>query len=331
MSSVKLPNEIKTLVAPTQERHAYSDSDSEGGRGLSSTSDEEFDRNHHAGEANHISFSIVATNTHKMQESGEALHRQNLPVEAPRTATSSFLIRDILGDVKRTECLNNDTSNHISTPDSRTNSNNNDGLHANRQNMMLSPELNDPDIHDVNDTNCHKRLLPEDDDDDDDISEHEKDNEISSSRDSPSSRAKKPRKARTAFTDHQLNTLERSFERQKYLSVQERMDLAASLNLTDTQVKTWYQNRRTKWKRQMQVGFEFLETGSFNPLHSILPRPSPYFYHPNQAIINGMDSLYNIHGQRPVFPRVFLHGIQHHLNHLPVTPRPLHPGQSLPH
>lgn len=72
----------------------------------------------------------------------------------------------------------------------------------------------------------------------------EGDREISSSRDSPPMRTKKPRKARTAFTDHQLNQLERSFERQKYLSVQDRMDLAAALNLTDTQVKTWYQNRR---------------------------------------------------------------------------------------
>ncbi|RVE43264.1 hypothetical protein evm_012094, partial [Chilo suppressalis] len=56
--------------------------------------------------------------------------------------------------------------------------------------------------------------------------------------------AKKQRKARTAFTDHQLQTLEKSFERQKYLSVQDRMELAAKLGLTDTQVKTWYQNRR---------------------------------------------------------------------------------------
>ena len=40
---------------------------------------------------------------------------------------------------------------------------------------------------------------------------------------------KKPRKARTAFTDQQLNCLEKSFERQKYLSVQDRMELAARL------------------------------------------------------------------------------------------------------
>jgi len=65
-----------------------------------------------------------------------------------------------------------------------------------------------------------------------------------SSQPSPSSCSRKQRKARTAFTDHQLQTLEKSFERQKYLSVQDRLELAAKLSLTDTQVKTWYQNRR---------------------------------------------------------------------------------------
>ena len=55
---------------------------------------------------------------------------------------------------------------------------------------------------------------------------------------------KKHRKARTAFTDEQLAKLEENFERHKYLSVQDRLDLAASLELSDTQVKTWYQNRR---------------------------------------------------------------------------------------
>nr|VZH97615.1 unnamed protein product [Spirometra erinaceieuropaei] len=54
---------------------------------------------------------------------------------------------------------------------------------------------------------------------------------------------KKTRKARTAFSDHQLNELERTFERQKYLSVQDRMQLAEKLRLSDMQVKTWYQNR----------------------------------------------------------------------------------------
>ncbi|CAH8842449.1 unnamed protein product [Trichobilharzia szidati] len=59
------------------------------------------------------------------------------------------------------------------------------------------------------------------------------------------------RRKRTAFTQSQLFCLEQSFLCQRYLSVTERADLAAHLGLSEAQIKTWYQNRRTKWKRQM--------------------------------------------------------------------------------
>uniref|UniRef100_A0A914WCN2 Homeobox domain-containing protein n=1 Tax=Plectus sambesii TaxID=2011161 RepID=A0A914WCN2_9BILA len=106
-------------------------------------------------------------------------------------------------------------------------------------------------------------------------------------------RRKKPRKARTAFTDLQLQTLEKTFEQQKYLSVQDRMELAAKLNLSDTQVKTWYQNRRTKWKRQTAVGLELLaEAGNFaafqrafhaNPYWSATAFAAPRFLPPTPS------------------------------------------------
>ncbi|KAL8625884.1 hypothetical protein ACOMHN_012476 [Nucella lapillus] len=111
---------------------------------------------------------------------------------------------------------------------------------------------------------------------------------------SVSLKTKKPRKARTAFTDHQLSCLEKTFERQKYLSVQDRMELASKLSLTDTQVKTWYQNRRTKWKRQTAVGLELLaEAGNYAAVQRML-QSNPYWasYHPHvAALLGGVDSM----------------------------------------
>ncbi|XP_076817210.1 uncharacterized protein LOC143462804 isoform X1 [Clavelina lepadiformis] len=96
-----------------------------------------------------------------------------------------------------------------------------------------------------------------------------------------SKKAKKTRKARTAFTDEQLRQLEKSFAGKQYLSVQERMDLALKLNLSDTQVKTWYQNRRTKWKRQHAVGVDFLvESGNYAALERVFPVSHPIWQWP---------------------------------------------------
>nr|CDS32653.1 BarH-like 1 [Hymenolepis microstoma] len=105
--------------------------------------------------------------------------------------------------------------------------------------------------------------------------------------------SKKPRKARTAFTDSQLSELERNFESQKYLSVQDRIQLANRLKLNDTQVKTWYQNRRTKWKRQTAVGLELLaETGNFMAVKQIL-QTNPYWaFHPaTESILANMEAI----------------------------------------
>lgn len=75
---------------------------------------------------------------------------------------------------------------------------------------------------------------------DDDLNQSNRSNSLPSDR----MTSKKQRKARTAFTDHQLHSMEKCFSRQKYLSVQDRMELANKLGISDTQVKTWFQNRR---------------------------------------------------------------------------------------
>eukprot|EP00090_Calanus_glacialis_P038687 TRINITY_DN67436_c0_g1_i1.p1 TRINITY_DN67436_c0_g1~~TRINITY_DN67436_c0_g1_i1.p1 ORF type:complete len:292 (-),score=50.73 TRINITY_DN67436_c0_g1_i1:269-1144(-) len=67
-------------------------------------------------------------------------------------------------------------------------------------------------------------------------------------------RGGKPRRARTAFTYEQLVSLENKFKTTRYLSVCERLNLALTLNLTETQVKIWFQNRRMKQKKRMKEG-----------------------------------------------------------------------------
>ncbi|XP_045441745.1 homeobox protein Nkx-2.6 [Pipistrellus kuhlii] len=65
-------------------------------------------------------------------------------------------------------------------------------------------------------------------------------------------RARRRRRPRVLFSQAQVLALERRFKQQRYLSAPEREHLASALQLTSTQVKIWFQNRRYKCKRQRQ-------------------------------------------------------------------------------
>lgn len=57
------------------------------------------------------------------------------------------------------------------------------------------------------------------------------------------------RKPRILFSQTQVHALELRFRAQRYLTAPERELLAKTLNLSPTQVKIWFQNRRYKSKR----------------------------------------------------------------------------------
>ncbi|KAH8356037.1 hypothetical protein KR200_008298 [Drosophila serrata] len=78
---------------------------------------------------------------------------------------------------------------------------------------------------------------------------------------------RKPKRIRTAFSPSQLLKLEHAFESNQYVVGAERKALAQSLNLSETQVKVWFQNRRTKHKRMQQEDEKGGEGGSQRNMH----------------------------------------------------------------
>lgn len=68
----------------------------------------------------------------------------------------------------------------------------------------------------------------------------------------PQASTKKLRKPRTIYSSLQLQHLNQRFQHTQYLALPERAQLAAQLGLTQTQVKIWFQNKRSKYKKLLK-------------------------------------------------------------------------------
>ncbi|XP_045558669.1 homeobox protein vex1-like [Salmo salar] len=109
------------------------------------------------------------------------------------------------------------------------------------------------------------------------------------------------RRPRTAYTAEQINSLEMAFKRNAYLGTQDKAELCKRLNLTDKQIRNWFQNRRMRIKRMFQdalaqacqakVTSHLLH---YTELQAYRPGPNPT-YHPHHAGAEGGASTPYLH------------------------------------
>lgn len=95
-------------------------------------------------------------------------------------------------------------------------------------------------------------------------------------------------KYRVVYSDHQRLELEKEFHYSRYITIRRKAELAASLGLSERQVKIWFQNRRAKERKQVKKREEVVmkDKGDHTSLQQAQLHHATMLHH--QQMMNGM-------------------------------------------
>ncbi|KAI6170032.1 Homeobox domain-containing protein [Aphelenchoides besseyi] len=120
------------------------------------------------------------------------------------------------------------------------------------------------------------------------------------------------KQSRPTFTGQQIFMLEKKFETTKYLAGTERAQLAQQLNMTESQVKVWFQNRRTKWRKKEAADHALgrkhnQESNASSPLSDSAPGPHSSSFGLTPADLMPTTSADATASVSPVVPHFSMH------------------------